>query len=269
MTDIPLAVTTSVKPAPDTEAQARALAEELGAPFVPRLARALPLLLAAAGAARLLVAAADRLRLHDAATRAAYFFHPNMFLVRGSAVLHGQPDHFLEATGLGPGDRLLDCTLGFASEASLAALAVGAAGVVVGLESEPALAAVTRIGLQAFPMSSRPLAEAMRRVRVVRADHRAYLAACDTGAFDSVYFDPFFPERLSGSEASVSPLFVFGNPAPLDAGAVMDALRVARRRVVIKHPRAVPLPPPLPDMVAESVGSRKSRVVYSVLRASL
>jgi len=267
MTHIPLAVTTAVKPTPDTEAQARALADELAAPFVPRQARALPLLLTATHAARLLVVAADRLRLHDGDTGAAYFFHPNMFLVRGSAVLHGQPDHFLQATGLGAGDRLLDCTLGFASEAGLAALAVGASGGVVGLESEPALAAVTRAGLQAFPMSSAPLAEAMRRVRVVRADYRGYLADCASAAFDAVYFDPFFPERLSGSEASVSPLFVFGNPAPLDAQAVLEARRVARRRVVIKHPRHVPLPPPLPGLVTEAVGSRKSRVVYSVLRA--
>ncbi len=267
MTLIPLAVTTAVKPTPETEAQARALADELVAPFVPRLARALPALFSASGAARLLVVAADRLRLHDGSAGAAYFFHPNMFLVRGSAFLHGQPDHFLEATGLGPGDRLLDCTLGFASEASLAALAVGAEGTVVGLESEPALAAVTRVGLRAFPMSSPTLAQAMRRVQVVHTDYRSYLAGCDSAAFDAVYFDPFFPDRLSGSEASVSPLFVFGNPAPLDAQAVLEALRVTRRRVVIKHPRPVPLPPPLPEMVAESVGSRKSRLVYSVLRA--
>jgi len=252
MTLPPLAVTTAVKPTAETEGQARALAGEMDAPFIPRLARALPALLAATGAARLLVVGAGRLRLHDGDTGAAYFFHPNMFLVRGSAFLHGQPDHFLEATGLCAGDRLLDCTLGFASEASL--------------ESEPALAAVTRVGLRAFPMSSPVLAEAMRRVRVVRADYRLYLAACEPAAFDAVYFDPFFPERLSGSEASVSPLFVFGNPAPLDPHSVQEALRVARRRVVIKHPRHAPLPPPLTEMVTESVGSRKSRVVYSVLR---
>lgn len=266
MTLTPLAVTTAVKPTAETEGQARALAGEMDAPFIPRLARALPALLAAAGTARLLVVGAGRLRLHDGDTGAAYFFHPNMFLVRGSAFLHGQPDHFLEATGLCAGDRLLDCTLGFASEASLAALAVGPAGVVVGLESEPALAAVTRVGLRAFPMSSPVLAEAMGRVRVVRTDYRLYLAACESAAFDAVYFDPFFPERLSGSEASVSPLFVFGNPAPLDPHSVQEALRVARRRVVIKHPRHAPLPPPLTEMVTESVGSRKSRVVYSVLR---
>ena len=260
-----LAVTTAVKPPPAVEAQARALAEELGAPYAPRAGRSLPALCGAADAARLLVAGADRLRLCDRATGAEYFFHPNMFLVRGSAVRQGAPDHFLEAAGLAPGDAVLDCTLGFASEAALAALAVGEAGRVVGLESVPELAAVTRIGLQTFPLPSPDLEAALRRVRVVTAEHGAYLQGCADGSFDVVYFDPFFPERLSGSEASVSPLFVFGNPAPLDPDAVAQARRVARGRVVIKHPRHEPLPPDVSALVSRTVGSRRSRLAYSVL----
>lgn len=99
------------------------------------------------------------------------------------------------------------------------------------------------------------------------AESGAYLAQCETNAFDVVYFDPFFDHRLTGSEASVSPLFLFGNPAPLDPTAVREALRVARRRVVIKHPRHAPLPEPMPKWVTETVGSRKSRVVYSVMES--
>ena len=220
--------------------------------------------LAETGAGRLLIVGADRLRLHDRDTGIEYFYHPNLFLTRGSMTLRGEPDPFLAAAALAPGDRVLDCTLGFASEASLAALTVGDPGTVVGLESEPALAAVTRIGLQTFPVPARPLEAALRRVQVVCADYRAYLASCPGGAFDVVYFDPFFPERLTGSEASVSPLFLFGNPAPLSAEAVTDARRVARRRVVVKHPRTVSLPPPLAGEVSETVSSRKSRVVYSL-----
>lgn len=260
-----LAVTTSTHPPAALEAQARALATELGASYVARHGRGLPETFAASEAARLLIVGADRLRLRDRATGTEYFFHPNMFQIRAAGVLRGEPDHFLAATGLGPGDALLDCTLGFASEAALASLAVGEAGCVVGLESVPALALVTRLGLQSFALKHPGMEAALRRVQVVTADSRDFLAGCEAGAFDVVYFDPFFPERLSGSEASVSPLFVFGNPAPLDAEAVRQARRVARRRVVVKHPRHESLPAPVAEWVAETVGSAKSRLTYSVL----
>ena len=265
---IALAVTTSVKPGPETEAEARDIAAELQAPYVPRQGRSLPEVFAASEADRLLIAGGDHLRLRDRATGTEYFFHPNLFQVRGANVRRGVPDHFLLATGLGTGDRLLDCTLGFASEAALASLAVGAAGRVVGLESVPELALLTRRGVQSFPLADPDLRAALRRVEVVTADARVYLSACPDKSFDVVYFDPFFPERLPGSEASVSPLFVFGNPAPLDAGAVHQACRVARRHVVIKHPRGEPLPPEVASRVTETVGSRKSRLIYSVLAPS-
>ena len=262
---IPLAVTTSVKPSASLEAQAHRLAAELHAPLVPRLGRPLPQVFEASGTARLLIAGADHLRLRDRATGTEYYFHPNMFLIRGSNVLRGVPDHFLEATGLSPGDKLLDCTLGFASESALASLVIGETGQVIGLESVPELAAVARIGVQEFPLPNAVLRAALRRVQVVTANHTDYLRGCGACSFDVVYFDPFFEKRLAGSEASVSPLFIFGNPAPLDPAAIAEACRVARRSVVIKHPRQEPLPAEVSARVTGTVGSRKSQLVYSVI----
>ena len=262
---IPLAVTTSVRPSPTIEAQARAYAAELQAPFVSRFGLSLPGVHAQADAERLLIAGADHLRLRDRATGTEYFFHPNLFQVRASNVLRGAPDHFLEATQIAPGDTLLDCTLGFASEASLAALIAGETGQVTGLESVPELALVTRIGVQSFVLHSEKMTEALRRVQVVTADANDYLPACAENSVDVVYFDPFFEHRLSGSEVSVSPLFLFGNPAPLRPETVAEARRVARRRVVIKHPRDEPLPNSVQAWVTETLSSRKRRVVYSVL----
>ncbi len=262
---IPLAVTTSVHPPLALEAQAREYAAELHATYVPRVSLSVPGVFAACGAERLLLAGQDHLRLRDRATGAEYFFHPNLFGVRAYNLQHGGRDHFLEAVQLTPGDSLLDCTLGFACEAGLAALTVGETGHVAGLESVPELALVTRVGTQAFTLHSAALTEALRRVQVVAADARAYLPQCKDASVDVVYFDPFFEHRLSGSEVSVSPLFVFGNPAPLDAATVDQARRVARRRVVIKHPRDEPLLGPVQEWVTDVVASRKSRVVYSVL----
>ncbi len=262
---IPLAITTSVKPSSGIEAQARAHAAELQAPFVSRFGLSLAGVFAEADADRLLIAGADHLRLCDRATHAEYFFHPNLFQVRAANVLRGAPDHFLEAAQLRPGDSLLDCTLGFASESSLAALIIGDAGQVTGLESVPELALVTRIGVRSFELHSARLTAALRRVQVLTADSAVYLPQCADKSVDVVYFDPFFEHRLSGSEVSVNPLFVFGNPAPLHAETVREARRVARRRVVIKHPRDEPLPEPVQAGVTETLSSRKRRLVYSVI----
>ena len=262
---IPLAVTTSVYPPPSLEAQAREYAAELQAPFVPRFGLSLPDVFVNSDAHRLLVAGQDHLRLRDRGSGMEYFFHPNLFQVRAYNLLHGGRDHFLEAVQLNTGGSLLDCTLGFACEASLAALTVGESGHVVGLESVPELALVSRVGAQNFTLHSARLTEALRRVQVVTADAREYLPRQADLSVDVVYFDPFFEHRLSGSEVSVSPLFVFGNPASLDAETVKEARRVARRRVVIKHPRDEPLPEPVREGVTEVVASRKSRVVYSVV----
>ena len=263
-----LAVTTSVDPPSALEAQGKNYAAELQAPYISRAGLSLPSVFTAFDANRLLIVGADRLRLRDRATETEYFFHPNLFQVRASNVLRGAPDHFLGAAQIGPGDALLDCTLGFASEAALAALAVGETGQVTGLESVPELALVTRMGVQSFVLGSARLTAALRRVQVVTGDSSLYLPACADNSVDVVYFDPFFEHRLTGSEVSVSPLFVFGNPAPLDAETVYEAWRVARRRVVIKHPRDEPLPPPMGAWVTETIASRKSRVVYSVIAKS-
>ena len=262
---IPLAVTTAAKLTPTLEHIAREMSALLNGPYVPRMGRSLPNIFEASEACRLLVAGADHLRLYDGASGAEYFYHPNMFLSRGSVILAGGSDHFLSAVDLSPGETLLDCTLGFASESALASLALGETGKVVGLESEPVLAEITRRGLQTFVLRSAPLTAALRRIEVITADNHLYLEFCETNAFDVVYFDPFFDERLSGSEASISPLFVFGNPTPLSPDAVEDARRVARRRVVIKHPGHIELPGPIPQWVTKTYGGRKSRVVYSVL----
>ncbi len=265
MTTLALAVTTSVKPAPAIETLAQEIAFELAVPYVSRAGRPLPALFEAADADRLLIAGSDHLRLRDRVTGTEYFFHPNMFLIRGSNALRGETDHFLQASGLERGGTLLDCTLGFASESALASLTVGDTGRVDGLESVRELALLTRIGVQTFPVQSPELGAALRRVRVIHADYRTYLQNCAPKSYDAVYFDPFFEKRLSGSEDSVSPLFVFGNPSPLDAAAVQEACRVARRRVVIKHPRHEPLPPEVSEAVTQTVGSRKSRLIYSVI----
>ena len=260
-----LIVTSSVRASHDVHDRARLIAADLQVPYVSRHGESIAFLTAETGAARLLIVGDHQVALREAADGTEYIFHPNMTPVRATKMMSGGRDLFAEATGLGPGDRLLDCTLGFAAEATLGAWLAGEAGQVVGLESVPALAAVTREGLRTFPMPQPALAAAMRRVTVVTADYRTFLPRCASGAFDVVYFDPFFFERLPGAERTLDPLAHFGNPAPLDAAAVQEARRVARRRVVVKHPKYEPLPSELGQDVSRVVTARNSRLAYSIL----
>ncbi|BDI31851.1 hypothetical protein CCAX7_39020 [Capsulimonas corticalis] len=262
---IPLCVTTGVKGRPDLQERARALAHELGGVYYPREKDNIPEVLAATGAKRALVVTHTKLVLRDGDSEFEYSFHPNLAMLRGYNVTRGWRDLYVEAAALQPGESVLDCTLGFAGEATLAALMVGETGKVVGLESVPELAAVTRDGVSRFDLEPKILEEAMRRVHVVTASYRDYLREAPDASFDLVYFDPFFDERLPGSENSVSPLALFGNTEPLDTASIHEARRVARRRVVIKHPRRDALPPEIESLVEESVTGRKSRVVYKIL----
>ena len=92
-----------------------------------------------------------------------FFFHPSMADLRLKHVAAGESDHLIEALALKPGMKVLDCTLGLASDAIVASYAVGAAGKVVGVEASPLLAFVVARGLAAMKpakkMSTLPCAE--------------------------------------------------------------------------------------------------------------
>lgn len=258
-------MTTGLAPTPEREAQAQKIALELNALFAPRSRCSIERLMRETHADRLLVVENEHLCLRDHETE--YRYHPNMFLVRGLNLLRGTRDLFVEAAALQPGDSLLDCTAGFACEASLAALVAGEKGMVVALESVPELALVTRQGLAEFGLAQKPLRQAMSRVVVCAADYRDYLPRAGNGSFDVVSFDPFFEDRLPGSEHTVSPLARFGNRAPLDIPSVIEAQRVARRRVLIKHPKSYALPEEIRSAQIETATTRRGGVAYTILPA--
>ena len=262
LTPLTLAITTSLKPDADVVARAVALASELGTAFLPRPSGTVHEWCEREGIQRLLTVERDRQLLWDRATGAAYAYHPNLLPVRARLALSGGHDLFLDAMALTPGMTVLDGTLGFGTEATLAAWAVGPTGTVTGLECEPALAAVTRDGMARFPLPMREFREAMRRVTVVTADSREFLRNAPPSSVDVVYLDPFFPEHLPRSGPSVVPLAVFGCPFPIEQQTVNDACRAARVRVVVKRPADSPLPDSWGAF--RTVATRKSRVVYHV-----
>jgi hypothetical protein len=267
MPDMPLVITTSISTGRALECEARSLAARLGGLYAARRDESLEYLARETGAKRLLIVMPNRLVLYDPVSKLEYFYHPNMVLVRAHNLFRGAHDLFAEAVDLRPGDRHLDATLGFGTEAILAALLVGPSGAVTGLESVPELAEVTRCGMQSFVPSSPRIAEAMRRVDVVTASYRDYLARCATGAYDVVYFDPFFGVHLTGANVAVDPLAAFGNCAPLDMASLREARRVARRRVVVKRTKWAPFPEEPAGESARIVTTRRSRLAYFVYEA--
>jgi 16S rRNA G966 N2-methylase RsmD len=114
-------------------------------------------------------------------------------------------------------------------------------------------------------MLQRHLQEAMRRVVVLNADYRDYLCKALTKSVDVIYFDPFFEEMLQGATTTVGSLAAFGNPAPLDIRSIIEARRVAKRSVIIKHPKWQILPQEILSEVKEEVSGRKSSVTFAVI----
>lgn len=167
-------------------------------------------------------------------TGGEFFFHPNLAQLRLKNLRLGQGDHLVEAMALAPGMRVLDATLGLATDATVASFAVGAEGKVTGLESSPLIAAVVSHGLKHFKAVNYPLQEAMRGIEVIHTDYLAYLKQTPDKTFDAVYFDPMFRHPFMAS-SHLNPLRSLADHRPVSGEAVREACRVAKRRVVLKE----------------------------------
>jgi hypothetical protein len=253
-----------VNAAEDLVAQAEELSLYLNAVYCPRNGQSIPSFFEDARYDRLMIVQRDQLSLHNSHGD-EYQFHPNMAVVRATNYKKVGKDYYLTAANLKPGDKVIDCTLGFGCEALLASMIVGTEGEVVGLESDPELATVTRDGMGRYKMLQRTLQQAMRRVVVLNCDYRDYLRRSLTRSADIVYFDPFFKETLEGGTETVGSLAAFGNRAPLDIRSITEARRVARRAVIIKHPKWHPLPHEVAAQVKEEVSGRRSPITFAVI----
>jgi 16S rRNA (guanine1516-N2)-methyltransferase len=236
-------------------------AERLGAEVVPRGRRTLAEVAEEHGAWGVLVLQARRVVFYVPSEGLEYFYHPGMARRRIRAILAGQGDPMVTAMGLQPGDRLLDCTLGRATDAIVGAFVVGPSGRVVGVESVPVVAALTAHGLGSFDSGHERVNEAMRRVEVVCADNAEYLANVAPGAFDVIYFDPVFHQPVKKSSAMV-PLRALADRRPLTAEVIELALAKAGRVVVIKQRKGTPLWQKVRP--ARIVGGRHATVEYGV-----
>lgn len=175
------------------------------------------------------------------------FFHPSMALLRMINLKRGISDRFLSAVNLSKGDTILDATMGLASDALIAAWAVGTEGQVLAIEHSPLIYLLVKDGLISLQNQSPPkvdnkekkyawqeLIQASRRIKICCSNHEQILKNLPDKAIDVVYFDPMFRKTVDQS-SSIKPLKIFSCQESLKKETITQACRVARKRVVLKE----------------------------------
>lgn len=238
-----LLVSTSHTPMPATVEASKRMAQEMGWRWVPRAGMSIRKLMRTYGASELMLQADDELKLYtnldgDPSEPAPnpMFFHPSMSFVRVKRLLQEEGDTMVEVSGVAEGDVVLDCTAGLASDSIVFSFVAGPKGRVIAVESAPALYMLVRVGLSRYETHLERFNEAMRRIELQCDDHERVLERMPDRSVDIVYFDPMFRHPIEES-SGIQPLRQLANHEPLSESAVRQAMRVARKRVVLKEHR--------------------------------
>ena len=145
---VTMIVTTSLREIAADIAAAELFSQQLGVPFVSRNRKSMQELQSNTNATVIIVFENQQPVVTNSAGK--FFFHRGLSELRILNLLRGGNDPLVKALGLEPGMRVLDCTLGLAADALVAAHAVGETGSVCGLESVPLIALMTRFGLESL-----------------------------------------------------------------------------------------------------------------------
>lgn len=228
-------ITTGDHETPGAVQRAKELAGLAGVSYVSRSRTSLSRLAERYGDSDILVILEQGARLHRTG-REPMTFHPSMAFVRAKRLFKGENDAMLDAAGVVPGDVILDGTAGLGSDSMIFSIAAGAEGKVLALEDSLPLWALLYEGLKHYVSGLPAFDEALRRIEPVHKNHLDALREMPDHSADIVYFDPMFRDPIAES-SSISPLRTFANPNRLNAEAVQEACRVARKKVVLKEQR--------------------------------
>ncbi|WEK55802.1 MAG: class I SAM-dependent methyltransferase [Candidatus Cohnella colombiensis] len=228
-------MTTTERASDDTIELAHNIAKELSTPFVPRSNKTIRALQKTHDAETIIVVGPSDIRLLSEG-QPPLFFHPSMALVRIKRLRDGGTDSLLRASGATLGDHVLDCTAGLCSDSLVFSYAVGDQGKVIALEASAVLHAVIREGLQSYETGLPDIDHAMRAIKPLHEDHDQYLRQLDNNSMDIVYFDPMFEKPVTTS-SSLVPLRSFACKQTLTEESIQQAVRVARKAVVLKERR--------------------------------
>jgi 16S rRNA (guanine1516-N2)-methyltransferase len=226
-------ITTGYDPIPEIVQRAQTLAGRLNVEYKPRGNLSFGKLMERYGDEDVLVVLQEAVRLLRPGMPPMEF-HPSMGFVRAKRVIKGEGDPMLEAAGMEQGDSVLDCTAGLGTDSLLFAVYGGDSSEITALESSLPLYALLLEGLSSYVSGQELVNAAMRRIKVVHSDHLNYLRVQQDKSVDIVYFDPMFRQPLTDS-AAISPLRQYANGAALSQESVAEAVRVARKCVLLKE----------------------------------
>ncbi len=227
-------ITTSQSLTPDLENTALKLSEELNVPYINRNKKSLTQI-----TNNPFVLVVTRQKLILKTPSGDFFFHPNMAQLRIKNLREGKKDFMVEAAALKKGDSFIDCTLGLGSDALVASYVTGREGEVVGIESIPVIALLTEMGFLQYPWPNERMRITAKHIKVMRMNHLEFLRTLPDRSFDVVYFDPMFRIPISTSKG-ISPLREICDANPMNFEAIIEAKRIARKRVVLKETRYSP-----------------------------
>ena len=159
------------------------------------------------------------------------FWHPNMSELKIKSIRQGNKETIIEATKLEEGNSILDCTLGLAGDSLVFSAVVGEKGYVVGTEINKYIAYLSKRGLENYKNVN---GETINNIKVVNESYEDYILKQSDNSFDVVYFDPMFKEPNRKS-ASINSFRDFADHKGLTKEILMEALRVCKKRVVIKE----------------------------------
>ncbi|WDF03694.1 class I SAM-dependent methyltransferase [Shouchella hunanensis] len=226
-------VTTARKQVERLKEEAMSYITPLNGTFIDRNDRSIEDFYLAFGDQPLLVVAKDKLILHKQQGAEPFYYHPNVAFLRYKQWRRSGYDPFLAATELHPGDTFIDATLGMGADATMAQLAVGQKGQVIGLEANAYIAFIVSHGLANWREGDDLFIDALRRINVTKTDSLSFLKKSESKSVDVVYFDPMFDVRLHSP--GIAGLKQFASYQSLTATMVEEAKRVARKKVVLKN----------------------------------
>lgn len=213
---------------------ARRLATEWSLPFVDRPEKGGFAALLSSVAKALLVLTGEGWFLKDQHGECG--FTPGLATVRVKRLRDGvqQPDGLVVLGELGPGDSVIDATLGASVDALVCSHVVGARGRVVGFEASMPLFVLAREGLRTFRISPTACAVEPR----FGLAHEL-LATYAPASVDVVFFDAMF-ERPKRATSHFEMLRRYAVHDQLQRDTLELARTVARRWVVVKCGRYGP-----------------------------
>jgi len=180
-----------------------------------------------------LVASKNRWEYHGLNSSEPFFFHPSSAMFRLKRLARGERDPLLEVCQLQAGDSFLDCTLGFGSDSLVATFAVGETGDITGCEANPVIAFILNEAFHNGRTDYLEFQPLMDQIQVISSDALSYMKKLDEHSIDVIYMDPMFENLIEESD-SIGPLRSLGVRESLTSEWVNEALRVAKKRVVLK-----------------------------------